>query len=237
MVKKEKPKARENKSDVSDLERKLGHRFADQDLFKQALTHASTVGRKHTTSYERLEFLGDRVLGLVIAELLLEKFPQENEGAIAKRHAALVQEQALAVVARQIELADKIKISGNDIKSNRDNDSILSDVCEALIGALYLDGGLSVAKKFILPYWTPLSDELAEPPQEPKTSLQEWAQARALPLPKYEIVQQTGPAHAPVFEIKVTVEGLPSVKGKGSSRRAAEKVAAAKLLEKIAGNE
>ncbi len=211
----------------------LGHRFHDRRLLRDALRHPSVAGAVHATGYERLEFLGDRVLGLVIAEVLLKRFPSEPEGHLARRLAAHVRRDALAEVARAIGLGGFIMLShGEDVGGGRAKAGTLADCMEAVIGALYLDGGLEVAANFIRSRW---QDRLAErnPPRDPKTALQEWAQGRGLPLPRYETVAAEGPDHAPAFTVSVTIEGHPAATAVGASKRVAERAAADALLNAV----
>ncbi|NQW10594.1 MAG: ribonuclease III [Alphaproteobacteria bacterium] len=219
--------------DLDALSGVLDHAFGHPDLLRRAVTHASAEPRSWN-AYERLEFLGDRVLALVVAEQLLDRFPHEREGSIAKRHVNLVRREALAVVARTIDLGRYLIVSrGEDEAGSRESEAILSDAMEAVIGALYLDGGLAAAQRFILRYWNPLLEQDLQPPQDAKTELQEWAQGRRLPLPVYEVVEQTGLAHAPEFTIEVRVEGQQRVRAVGKSKRQAEQSAAILLLEKV----
>ncbi|GJL85888.1 MAG: ribonuclease 3 [Micavibrio sp.] len=219
-----------NKS-LKALEEKIGHHFGDKDLLHTALTHSSTG---HETNYERLEFLGDRVLGLVVAQLLYEKFPEENEGDLAKRLASLVQGSMLAQMATQIELGDYIHFSEAERSAGgNENDNILADVFESLIGALYLESGLRAPEKLIHELWSDVLDTMIAPPQHPKTGLQEWAQGQSLPLPVYEIVSQSGPDHAPVFDIKLEVRGFDPIVAQGRTRQEAEKEVAREFLKKI----
>ena len=224
--------ARRHKLEQADLEAALDHEFDDPTLLDRALTHASAGGGRQ--SNERLEFLGDRVLGLIVADMLLQRFRDEDEGAIAKRHTALVRREALARVARSIELGAALQLSkGEEDNGGRSNPAILADACEAVIAALYRDGGLEAARRFIVEYWTPLLDETEAPPRDDKTALQEWAQGRGLPLPSYTEVDRQGPAHEPVFVIEAAVNGFPAVRADGASKRQAEQKAAAVLLEKV----
>lgn len=212
------------------LMEQLGHPFRRQDDLKQALTHSSTGG----ANYERLEFLGDRVLNLVIADLLFDAFPKEAEGDLAKRHAALVQGEMLATLAREINLGAALDLSTGERQAGGSrNDNILADAFEAVLGALYRDGGLPACRTVIEKLCGDRLRILAQPPQDPKTMLQEWAQGRGLPLPRYELTKRAGPDHAPQFEITVTVDGMPPATGAGPSRRAAEKEAAAALLKQL----
>ncbi|MCZ6861586.1 MAG: ribonuclease III [Alphaproteobacteria bacterium] len=214
----------------------LGHVFKRRELLERALTHPSDGhGRDdRTDNYERLEFLGDRVLGLVIADLLLVTYKDEREGELARRHTQLVRREALARVAETIGLGAHIQLSASEAETGgRDNPSILADCCEAVIAALYLDGGLPAASGFMHKYWVPLMREAREPPIDPKTALQEWAQGRGLPLPHYRVTGRTGADHAPMFEIEVTVEGLPCVTASGRSKRTGENEAAQLMLDAI----
>lgn len=223
-------------ADLAQLAEALGHRFVRPDLLTEALTHPSVSGRGSGAriSYERLEFLGDRVLGLVIAEELVKRFPTEAEGALARRLAALVRREALARVAESIYLAAYLFVSrGEEDCGGRANPATLADACEAVIGALYSDGGLSVAAAFILRYWEPLMVELVAPPKDAKTALQEWAQGLGKPLPSYQTVTMKGPPHDPIFEVQVSVTGCEPVSGEGPSKRAAAQAAATAMLSKV----
>ena len=224
-------------NDIADFTRLLGYQFRTPDLLTQALTHPSVVhGRtkRRVTEYERLEFLGDRVLGLVIAELLYHTFPNEPEGDLAKRHVALVRREALALVAQNIHLGDHLTLShGEDNAGGRDNPGLLADACEAVIGALFIDGSFDVARQFIRQNWMPLLTGLSAPPKDAKTRLQEWAQAHSLGLPSYVVAGQEGPAHNPDFLVQVLVQGYDPKVGRGSSKRVAEQAAAAAFMEAV----
>lgn len=220
---------------VGIIQEKVGYRFADRGYLQKALTHSS-AGEKY--NYERLEFLGDRVLGLVVAHILFETYPQEAEGDLAKRHAALVQGKTLALVAEDIGLGEIMFLSDSEkAGGSTQNRNILADGMESLIGALYLDGGIDVCMRVIRDLWGGLLETMTSPPQDPKTALQEWAQGQGLPLPLYEMTGREGVDHAPVFEIRVMVEGMPPCTARGASRRKAEKEAARKLLAVIADKE
>lgn len=226
---------------VEELCHRLGHSFAHQALLRQALTHASIGGHGgsggdiRTRSNERLEFLGDRVLGLIVARLLYDEYPREAEGALAQRHAALVCRETLAHVAETIRLGPLIRLSrGEEEAGGSRNPGLLADTCEAVIAALYLDGGMDAASGFVHRYWRPLMDAALRPPKDAKTALQEWAQGRGLALPRYREVAREGPAHAPRFTVEVSVDGGPrAATALGSSKRAAEQAAAEDLLEAI----
>ncbi len=220
---------------LSGLEQALGHEFRDPDLLIQATTHSGAgYGRADSIDNERLEFLGDRVLGLVIAELLVERFPKANEGGLGPRLTALVRREALAEVAMDIDLGAYLVLSSADAAAGaRNHPKLLADACEAVIAALYLDGGLEVARGFIAKGWARQIGAVATMPVEPKTALQEWAQGRGLPLPVYTVTHSAGKAHDPVFEVQVDVKGLEAMTAKGSSKRIAEKAAATALLQKL----
>lgn len=223
-----------------DLMGRLGYRFHDRALLQLALTHSSAVGQRDAPrrSNERLEFLGDRVLGLIIAEMLYKRFAEEPEGALARRHAALVRRAALARVAEEIGLAEHVRVSRAEAEAGgHRNPGLLADTCEAVIAAMYLDGGLAVAERFVVHYWWPLAEEAVRPPKDAKTELQEWAQARGMGLPEYREVTREGPAHAPVFWVEVRLADLPPVVATGASKRAAEQAAARALLARIVAGE
>jgi ribonuclease-3 len=223
----------------------FGHRFVDPGLLREALTHpsASAPGTGKSSrarpaarqrGYERLEFLGDRVLGLVVADLLYNAFPHEAEGALARRLAVLARKDTLASVATAAGLGPHLVLSKAEAQAGgRQNPTLLSDACEAVIGALYLDGGLAAAAGFIRRYWQPLMAAEARPPQDAKTALQEWAQGQGLPLPVYRTVRTEGPPHEPLFAVEVQVEGRPPVTGAGRTKRAAEQAAASQLFESL----
>ncbi len=213
----------------------LGHRFQEPGRLRLALTHPSAAGPQ---SYQRLEFLGDRVLGLIVAEMLFKRFTEEAEGALARRHAALVRRESLAEVAATIGLGEHMILAEAEAGSGgQENPAILADGCEAVIAALYLDGGLSAAKAFVEPQWKPLMEADRKPPQDPKTALQEWAQGRGLPLPVYRELKREGPPHEPCFTIEVSVQGQEAQSAEGRSKRQAESAAAERLLGKVTGKD
>lgn len=229
--------AARKKSDTAKLAELLGHKFSRPALLTEALTHRSAVSAKaeERYGYERLEFLGDRVLGLVIASLLFKHYPSESEGQLARRFNALVQGETLATVSESIGLGDYLILAASEEQAGgRSNRSLLADVCEAVIAALYLDGGLPAAETFISRYWLPLVTAKTRPRRDAKTRLQEWAQSRGLPLPVYQTIGREGPAHSPRFAIRVSVEGLGTAEGRGGSKRVAEQHAAGELLAKLA---
>jgi len=222
--------------DLGPLAARLGHRFARPPLLERAVTHPSAAPRRGAGShgYERLEFLGDRVLGLVVTDLLLARFPDESEGALGRRLADLVRRETVAEVAGQLDLGRFLRLAkGEQAAGERDNPAILADACEAVFGALYLDGGLEAARAVIEPHWAPLIEAASQPPQDPKTALQEWAQGRGLALPDYREVARAGPAHGPTFTVEVSVVGQAPARGEGRSKRLAEQAAARRLLERL----
>lgn len=214
---------------VKDIQAAFGLSFHDEALLKTALTHASTA---EGFTYERLEFLGDRVLGMAVAETLYIKFPDEPEGDLARRLAALVQGTTLSEIARDNDLGTYISLSESERNAGGgENDHILADVMEAILGALYLDQGFKSCQDFITRLWADRFYNMNRPPQHPKTMVQEWAQSKNLPLPDYTITNQSGPDHAPEFEIQITVEGHPPVSAQGKSRQDAEKAAAKAFIK------
>lgn len=209
---------------------RLGYRFGDPALLELALTHASTGN----ANYERLEFLGDRVLGLVIANQLYHIFPDESEGGLAKRHAALVCTETLAQIAQTIDLSEIVIASQAERASGgATQENLLADCMEAIIGGVYLDRGLQACDDLIAALWGERVFTMHQPPMDSKTSLQEWAQERKLPVPVYTIIKKEGPDHAPFFTVSATVRGFDPAQASGASRRAAEKEAARILLERL----
>lgn len=207
----------------------LGHDFARPERLARALTHPGAAdAAQQRRDYERLEFLGDRVVGLVVADLLLETFPRESEGHIARRHAALVSAAAMVRVAEGLDLAPYLTLPAEG-----ERDGMLADAMEAVIAALYLDGGLDAARPVVERLWRPLMAADVQPPKDAKTALQEWAQRRGLPLPSYTETAREGPPHAPVFSIAAAVEGHEPAAGSGTSKRAAEQMAAQALLDRL----
>lgn len=217
---------------ASALETTIGYRFRDKVLLERALTHISALkGQGRTGSYQRLEFLGDHVLGLAVSEMLFEAFPKAEEGELSRRLADLVRRESCADVARSIDLGDSLRLGASEIRAGgRSRIAILADVCESLIGAVFLDGGYKAAKVLVERYWSDRMRKPARPLRDPKTMLQEWAQARGLPTPSYREVERTGPHHDPVFRVAVILPERDPAEGRGRSKRAAEQAAAAALL-------
>lgn len=217
------------------LEARLGHTFSDPDRLAVALTHASLGGE---VTYERMEFLGDRVLGLLIAEILLERDTQASEGALAPRLNALVRKETCARVARETGIAEAVRVSGSERDpAGPKTENVLADACEAVIAALYLDGGLGAARHFVREAWHGILQEVQADMRDPKTLLQEWSQGReggARGTPVYTMTGRSGPDHAPVFTVEVSLPGLPVAQGRGRSKREAEQDAARALLASTA---
>ena len=215
-----------------DLETKLGHRFKNTALLEQALTHASVRGGKTARSdNERLEFIGDRVLGLAIAEILNQQYPDASEGELARRYNRLVRGEACAKVARAIGLGAHLILSESEADSGgRDKTTILADATEAVLGAVFLDGGFEKARAAVRKLWQEQSEPVPEVAVDAKSALQEWAQGQGLALPKYTVVSRKGPDHAPRFTAEVLISGKPPAQGEGASKRIAEQAAATALL-------
>ncbi len=209
----------------SALQDRLEHSFSDMELLERALTH---TGAAATVNNERLEFLGDRVLGLIVAEMLLDKFPAENEGHIGRRFAELVRAETLTRVGRTVGIDAALNYAGKEA-----NDGIVADAMEAVIAALYLDDGQPAASRFIARHWSPLIRASDAPPRDAKTALQEWSLSRGLGLPSYRDIARDGPDHDPLFTVEAAVSGSEPVRGQGNSKRAAEQVAAALLMSQL----
>jgi len=217
------------------LEERLGYSFSDPSLLERALTHSSAVNDRQQSN-ERLEFLGDRVLGLIIADMLLVEFPNEDEGALGYRFAALARRESLERVAEFLQLEPHIKREADPSEmSSRQRSGLMANACEAIIAAIYLDSGIEHAESFIKLHWMNLLKEDLKPPKDAKTQLQEYVQSHGWDLPTYQIVGQSGPDHAPHFTIEVTIENHPAVRGTGPSKRGAETAAAEVLYRQLTG--
>lgn len=216
---------------LAALQDQIGWKFADQSLLKRALTHSSLAATSKVGDLERLEFLGDRVLGLMTAEALWRKYPKMREGDLAPRFNALVRKETCAKAALAYGLDSLIRMSAQEEESGgRRKKAILGDACEAFLGALYIDGGLEAAQKAFDLFWTPNLETLSKRHRDAKTTLQEWSQERGLGPPAYHVVNAEGPAHAPAFTIDVEVKGFKPVRGEGQSKRAAQMAAATTFL-------
>ncbi len=218
---------------IAAFEERIGYRFKTVALLEQALTHISGLAgaRNRAHSYQRLEFLGDHVLGLVISDMLYRAFPKADEGEMSRRLADLVRKEACADVARAIEIGPTIRLGTSENNAGgRDRTAILADVCEALIGAVFIDGGFEAAAAMISRLWEERMRVPVRPLRDSKTVLQEWAQARGLPTPAYREVERKGPDHNPEFRVSVELPKLAPAEGLGRSKRAAEQAAATAML-------
>ncbi len=217
---------------MTPLEQKLGHSFSDPALLARALTHA---GANSANSNERLEFLGDRVLALVVAQTLYQRYPEEDEGALTRRVHSLVRWEACARIGEEVGLWDHLVLTRSEAAGGRARGPILGSALEAVIAALYLDGGLEPARAFIERWWGPMFADAGTDERDAKTRLQEWAQARGKDssAPVYTLKEQAGPDHAPRFVVEASVKGVAPVTGEGGSKRQAEQDAAAKLLAAV----
>lgn len=215
---------------LDELELRIGYRFRDRRLLSRALTHTSATANP-AESYQRLEFLGDRVLALTVALMAYEAFPNAEEGELARRLNAMVKRETCAEVARKLELGPMLRLgSGEAQTGGRTRTAILGDVAEAVIAAIYLDGGFEPARDFVERNWRDAMLSARGPLRDAKTTLQEWVQGRGLPAPVYREVERTGPDHDPEFTIAVEIAGLAAGEGRGRSKREAEQNAATAVL-------
>lgn len=222
------------KSKPAQLIKKLaGYTFTQTSLLDEALTHPSLSGNYN---YQRLEFLGDRVLGLVVSTWLLEEYPSEAEGKLNRRFTALVRKETLAEMSVKLGIDKALKLTpGAEQEGTRDKEAIQADVCESFIGALYLDGGFDAASTFIREHWKPLIGAGPSAFKDSKTILQEWCQARSIAVPSYNVVEQTGPDHNPIFTIEVSIVDHGAARASGSAKRIAEQAAAQELFDILTG--
>lgn len=210
----------------------LGYRFKDKRLLVEALTHASAVAGTDKRTYQRLEFLGDRVLGLAVAEMLHESYPDADEGELSRRLTQLVRRETCAKVAKEIGIGRHILLGDAERRTGAErNRGILANVCESVIGAIFLDSGYDASKAFIVSNWHERMLEPDRPLRDPKTMLQEWTHKAGHGAPVYRTIGRDGPDHAPVFVIEVSADGVDPRQGSGSSKRAAEQAAAQAVLE------
>jgi ribonuclease-3 len=215
------------------LEERLGYMFNDPTLLDRALTHISATKGAHlrNESYQRLEFVGDRVLGLCVAEMLFVQFPNEEEGELSRRLSELVRAEACAEVALVMDIGSAIKLGDGEARSGgRKKKALLADVCEAVIAAVYMDGGLEAARKLIHTFWHERMLHPRRPLRDGKSALQEWALARGLDVPAYREVERAGPDHNPIFRVEVDIAGHGSSHGEGRTKRVAEQAAAEAFL-------
>ncbi len=216
---------------ITTLQNIIHYAFKTPVLLEKALAHPSAMPRNK--DFERFEFLGDRVLGLCVANLLLKAFPEEPEGHLAKRQAYLVSKEVCQIVAKQIQLEDYIHVIYDKGAHASNMMAILADAVEALLGAMYLDGGLAACEGFVQRHWSDVSHREKTPPKDAKSALQEWAQKRGKSVPVYTLVNADGPSHQPMLIYSVAVDGLPIFKGEGGNRRTAEQIAAKAALSYI----
>ena len=220
-------------ADIQAFQTRLGHEFSQPELLLRALTHSS-ISSATRPDNQRLEFLGDRVLGLTMAEALFEKDKSASEGQLAPRFNALVRKETCADVARQIDLGAVLKLGRSEMMSGgRRKEALLADAMEAVIAAVYRDAGFDVAKALVRRLWGKRIDRVEDDARDAKTALQEWAQARGQKPPKYAGVAREGPDHAPIFTIEVTLESGEAERSEANSKRQAEQAAAKALLQKL----
>ena len=214
---------------MQTLQQVLKYNFNDEKLLKKAITHGS-IDADVANNYERLEFLGDRVLGVAVAFLLYNLFPKEPEGNLSQRFVGLVCKETVADVARKLELDRYMNVASDDL---RKNENVLCDVTEAIIGAIYIDGGVDGAIEFVNEHWKELIDKRVAPPKDTKSALQELAHAKGLGAPIYRVIERKGSEHNPLFFVGVSLTNMEEQVGQGHSKKLAEFDAAAKMLEKI----
>ena len=216
--------------DVAPLETRIGHKFANPDLIALALTHVSAASAARRESYQRLEFLGDRVLGLVVSEMLFAAFPHADEGELSRRLAELVRKESCAEVALEWGASAHVRLGESEKQAGATRTAILGDLCESIIGAVFLDAGYEAAKGVVKNAFEARMHSPRRPLRDPKTALQEWAQGRGLAPPLYREIGRKGPDHAPEFTISVSVEGYDQAEAKGLSKRLAEQAAAESFI-------
>jgi ribonuclease-3 len=217
----------------SDLEARIGHSFADPDLLTRALTHVSAAGSSKGRNYQRLEFLGDRVLGLAVAEMLIEAFPHAPEGELSQRLSELVRRETCAGIAEAWDVGPHLLLGTGEMQSGgRANRAILSDVAESILGAVFMDAGYGAARKLVQAALASQLTAAVTPPRDAKTALQEWAQGDGRPTPVYAVIERAGPDHAPSFRVAARIKGLADSIGSGGSKRAAEQDAAEMMLRR-----
>lgn len=231
--------AKKIKIELSALEERIGYSFQDRSLLTRALTHLSAPsagGPDRTQSYQRLEFLGDRVLGVVVADMLYQSFPQASEGELSMRLAKLVRRETCAAVGVEWDVGPHVAMGQGEARAGgRKKAAILADICEAVIGGVFLDAGFDAAREVVTRSWRPRMEADIAPERDAKTAVQEWAQARALPAPRYVEVTRSGPAHAPHFVMQVVLDGYEPENGEANSKRAAEQAAAQAFLARRGG--
>tara|TARA_B100001564_G_scaffold358424_1_gene377065 strand:- start:391 stop:1119 length:729 start_codon:yes stop_codon:yes gene_type:complete len=234
--------SKEYRRKFEKLQAIIGYQFNDVGLLHEALVHPSIIVRNdqgRVLNYERLEFLGDSVLSLVIAEILMELYPDDAEGPLAKRQSALVKGESLALIANKLNIGHYlIMTAGEESIGGRSNPSNIENALEAIIGAIFADSGrLPEVREFIRMHFQPLAAAMVNPPKDPKTALQEWAQSRGMEIPLYEMIESTGPAHSPLFTVQLNIDQIGQVTATGESKKKAEKDAARQMLDIINQNQ
>lgn len=226
-------KAKASRANLDEIEARIGHVFADREFLARALTHPSALSGpdKREKSYQRLEFLGDRVLGLAVAGMLFRSHPAEDEGALSRRLSDLVRAETCAEVAAELNLGAGVRVGPTESQTAVGRRAgVLADLCEAVIGAVYLDSGWPAAEAFVARNWQDRLKADASPQRDAKSALQEWAQGRGLATPVYRVVDRSGPDHAPLFTMAVIIPGIADGTGQGSAKRPAEIAAATAVL-------
>jgi ribonuclease-3 len=221
------------------LTQRIGYEFKDFSLLEEALTHPSCLGLGELSaekSYERLEFLGDAILTFIITEFLLRNFPEEKEGQLTKRRSALVNKDTIVLVGKEIEILNHLVMPAMEELNESESNKIIEDLTEALIGAMYLDGGMKNCEEFVIKHWKNYLSRDISPEDDAKTYLQEWSQKRKFGIPKYKLISKTGEAHSPIFTVQVQVSDLPICNGSSNSKKIAEKEAAKELIKYIKSN-
>ena len=219
----------ERRHATAELEARLGYTFADPKLLQLALTHIGAA-KQRDASYQRLEFLGDRVLGLAISAMLFPTFPQAEEGELSRRLADLVRKESCAAVAARWLVEPHIRLGAGERSSTTLRQAILGDICESIIGAVFLDGGFAAASALVERAFGAQMRAPSRPLRDPKTMLQEWAQAKGFAMPSYRLVERSGPDHAPAFVVAVRIDGHDEASAEGPSKRIAEQAAAAAFM-------
>lgn len=226
-------KAKGQRASLEEIEARIGHVFTDKGLLARALTHPSAVSgiEKRSGSYQRLEFLGDRVLGLAVAAMLYKALPEDDEGTLSRRLSDLVRAETCAEIAVALGLGDGVQVGPTESQTAVGRrPGVLADLCEAVIGAIYLDAGWAAAEAFVIRNWRERLVANAPVLRDAKSALQEWAQGRGLATPVYKVMARAGPDHAPVFTMAVIIPGLADGIGAGAAKRQAEIAAATSVL-------
>lgn len=224
----------QQKNKLQEFEGLIFYNFKNPALLQQALTHPSLKIEKKVLDYERLEFLGDSIIGFIVSEIIFNNYKNENEGNLAKRKASIVSRNSLSEIAKEINLGNYLLLShGEEALGGRNNPANLENALEALVAAIYLDSSIENAKDFVYKFFASTIANMVNPPKDAKSALQEWAQSKGLDLPKYELASMSGPAHAPEITIKLSITGFDSIIAKSTTKKEAERLAAEKMLQNI----